>query len=322
MQKNYMHNKLLLLGLLIFMVLPWVLPNFYMFLLTKILFLSLAGASLILLAGYGGMLSLAQIAFYGVAGYIVAYCSIRIGLGFLPTVFLAILGAAVTGSLFALIAIRTSGIFFLMMTLALGQLVFFGAFQWAEVTGGYDGMVGIAAPKLFGYSTSSGMALYYFTFVPVAAGFIFLSRLVTSPFGLVIQGIRDGEVRMSALGFNVKLHKFFAIVFSSVIAGIAGVLSTYFYGMISPQMVSLGTAVTLLFISLLGGITRFEGAFIGALVYVLVEDYASLYTSRYNTVIGVLFVFIVLFFPKGISEIFRRKKAMRIRQNTGGQENE
>lgn len=306
-----MYVGLIVAGLLISVVLPWLVPNFYVFLLTKILFLSLASASLILLAGYGGMLSLAQIAFYGVAGYIVGYCGLRVGLGFMPTVFLAILGAAVTGALFALIAIRTSGLYFLMMTLALGQIAFFGAFQWAEVTGGYDGMNGIPSPVLFGHEITSGMALYYFTLVPVAAGFFWLKRLVASPFGLALQGIRDGEVRMAALGFNVKAHRFLAIVFSAAVAGAAGVLSTCFYGMISPQMVSLWAAVTLLFISLVGGIGRLEGAFIGALVYVLIEDYASLYTSRDNTVIGVFFIFIVLFFPKGIAEIFRRRKTTK-----------
>ena len=278
-----LYGGLIVVALLTSVVLPWLVPNFYVFLVTKILFLSLASASLILLAGYGGMLSLAQIAFYGVAGYIVGYCGLRVGMGFMPTVFLAILGAAVTGALFALIAIRTSGLYFLMMTLALGQIAFFGAFQWAEVTGGYDGMNGIPSPVLFGHEITSGTALYYFTLVPVAAGFFWLKQLVASPFGLALQGIRDGEVRMAALGFNVKAHRFLAIVFSAAVAGAAGVLS----------------------------IGRLEGAFIGALVYVLIEDYASLYTSRDNTVIGVFFIFIVLFFPKGIAEIFRRRKTTK-----------
>lgn len=303
-----LYGGLLAAGFLMALLLPWLLPNFYIFLLTKILFLSLAAASLILLAGYGGMLSLAQIAFYGVAGYILGYCSLRAGIGFMPTVLLAILGASVTGALFALLAVRTSGLYFLMMTLALGQLAFFGAFQWAEVTGGYDGLVGIPAPVLFGHAINSGKAVYYFTLVPVAAGFYWLRRLVASPFGLALQGIRDSEVRMAALGFNVKLHKFLAIVFSSTLAGIAGVLSTNFYGMISPQMVSLAAAVTLLFISLVGGIGRLEGAFIGALVFVLIEDYASVITSRHNTIIGIFFIFVVLFFSKGIADIFRIRK--------------
>lgn len=303
-----LYGALVVAGLALSVLLPWLVPNFYVFLLTKILFLSLASASLILLAGYGGMLSLAQIAFYGVAGYIVGYFGLRTGLGFMPTVVLAVLGSAVTGALFALVAVRTSGLYFLMMTLALGQIAFFGAFQWAEVTGGYDGLVGIPAPELFGLKITSGKALYYFTLVPVAAGFFWLRRLVASPFGLALQGIRDSEVRMAALGFNVKIHKFLAIVFSSAVAGTAGVLSTHFYGMISPQMVSLWAAVTLLFISLVGGIGRLEGAFIGALVYVLIEDYASVVTTRHNTVIGVFFILIVLFFPKGIADIFRRRK--------------
>lgn len=169
-------------------------------------------------------------------------------------------------------------------------------------------MVGIPAPVIFGQVIAYGRSAYYFTLVPVLLGFYSLQRLVRSPFGLALQGIRDGAVRMSALGFNVKAHRFLAIVFSAFVAGIAGVLSTYFYGMMSPQLVSLGAAVTLLFISLLGGIARFEGAFIGALVFVLIEDYASVFTERYNTIIGVFFIIIVLFFPKGIAEILRHRK--------------
>ena len=309
MNVEYVYRRsMLLLAVLLAVVMPWIVPNFYTFLLTKVLFLALASASLILLAGYGGMLSLAQVAFYGVAGYIVAYLALRTGVSFLPTVILAILGAAVTGALFAFIAVRTSGLYFLMMTLALGQIAFFGAFQWARITGGYDGMVGIPAPVVFGQVMASGKAAYYFTLVPVLAGFYWLHRMVRSPFGLALQGIRDGDVRMAALGFNVKVHRFLAIVFSAMIAGAAGVLSTYFYGMMSPQLVSLGAAVTLLFISLLGGIARFEGALIGALVFVFLEDYASVFTERYNTIIGLFFILVVLFFPKGIAEIFRRKK--------------
>jgi branched-chain amino acid transport system permease protein len=288
---------------------PFVATSFYTFLFTKILFLALASASFILLAGYGGMLSLAQAAFFGMAGYIVARLSLFHDMPLWQVAPLALLGAIALSAAFAVIAVRTTKIYFLMMTLALSQMAFYAALQWAHITGGYDGITGIDRPAIFGYTFATTVQLYYFTLVPVFLCYLGLKRLVASPFGLALQGTRDSDKRMAALGFNVPLHRFLAIVVSGAVAGLAGILSTYFYGMIGPTTVSIGAAVMILFIALLGGIGRFEGAIVGAVVYVLLEDFASMYTMRYHTLIGLFFIIIVLFFPSGITGIrLKRQK--------------
>jgi len=302
-------TQMTILAAVVLALLPLFVSNFHTFLFTKILFLALVAGSFILLAGYGGMLSLAQAAFFGVAGYIVARLSFFHDMPLWQVAPLALLGAVVVSAAFAIIAVRTTKIYFLMMTLALSQMAFYAALQWSTVTGGYDGITGIDRPSLFGYEFATTVQLYYFTLVPVFLCYLFLKRLVASPFGLALQGIRDSEKRMAALGFNVPLHRFLAIVVSGAVAGLAGVISTYFYGMIGPTTVSIGAAVMILFIALLGGIGRFEGAIVGAIVYVLLQDFASMYTLRYHSLIGLFFVFIVLFFPGGITSIrFGRRK--------------
>jgi len=301
-----------ILAAIVLASLPWFFSNFYVFLFTKMLFLALVSGSFILLAGYGGMLSLAQAAFFGVAGYIVARLSLFHDMPLWQVAPLALLGSLAVSAAFAAIAVRTTKIYFLMMTLALSQLTFYAALQWANITGGYDGLTGMDSPAIFGYEFSSTVDLYYFTLVPAFLCYLFLKRLVASPFGLALQGTRDSSKRMAALGFNVSLHRYLAIVVSGGVAGLAGIIATYFYGMIAPTTVSLGTAVMILFIALLGGIGRLEGAVVGAVVYVLLEDFASMYTMRYYSLIGLFFILIVLFFPGGITGIrFRRRKDNR-----------
>jgi|LSQX01.3.fsa_nt_gb branched-chain amino acid transport system permease protein len=290
-----------LLVLLLLIAAPYALQPFHTFLLTRILFLALASMSFVLLQGFGGMTSLAQATFYGVAGYVVGIGAVRYGWPLYMTLPAALVASTVVAAAFAGIAVRTRGNYFLMMTLALSQLFYGIALQWTKITGGFNGITGINPPVLFGYSLDGTVPMYFFALVPVALSFFLLSRLVSSPFGIALQGIRDDEQRMAALGYNVQFYRFAAITISGIFAGLAGVIAAYFYGLIGPDMVGLNAAVTIVFTSLLGGVDRFEGSFIGALVYVLLEDIGSQFTPRYKTLIGVCFVLIVLFLPKGIT---------------------
>lgn len=293
-------HAVILLVLLIFMTAPIWLSSFSLFLLTRILFLSLVSMSFVLLIGYGGMLSLVQIGFFGVAGYIIGIGTLRFSLPTEVIIPLAILFTIALSATFGLIAIRTERNYFLMMTIAFAMILYDGSLQWSTLTGGYDGLTGIAPPQLFGYSFNSRTSLYFFILIPVALSYFALRRIIQSPFGIALKGVRDSAKRMAALGFNVKLHRYLAIVMSGAFAGIAGVLGAYFYGLMSPYMLNLNAAVMVLFIALLGGVTKLEGALVGALIYVLLEDFASQYTQRYQIIIGVFFVLIVLFLPNGI----------------------
>jgi branched-chain amino acid transport system permease protein len=288
------------LFVVVLIMLPHWLPPFHVFLLTRILFLALAAMSFVLLAGFGGMLSLGQTAFYGLAGYAVAIGSVRHGLDALVVIPLGVLLAVTLGALFGALAVRTRGIYFLVMTVAFGQIVYSIALQWNVMTGGYDGLTGLRPPTLFGHTIAGSVETFYFTLVPVVVLYLALKLFVRSPCGIALQGVRDNPKRMAALGFNVNLQRYVAIVISSGVAGMAGVLSAYFYGLIGPDMIGLDAGVTILFVSLLGGVGHFEGAIVGATVYVLLEDIASQVTDRYRMIIGVLFVLIVLFLPKGI----------------------
>lgn len=296
-------------------LLPHFVPPFHVFLLTRILFLALAAMSFVLLAGFGGMLSLGQTAFYGLAGYTVAIGSVRHGLDTIVVLPLGILLAILLGATFGALAVRTRGIYFLVMTVAFGQIAYSIALQWNVVTGGYDGLTGVRPPTLFGHTISGSVEMYYFTIVPVILLYLALKRFVRSPCGIALQGVRDNPKRMAALGFNVNLQRYVAIVISSGVAGMAGVLAAYFYGLIGPDMIGLDAGVTILFVSLLGGVGYFEGAIVGATVYVLLEDIASQVTDRYRMIIGVLFVLIVLFLPKGIVGV--RSAVARFRSGSG-----
>ena len=184
------------------------------------------------------------------------------------------------------------------------------------MTGGYDGLTGLRPPTVLGHAFTGPIEMFYFTLVPVALLYLALKHFVRSPCGIALQGVRDNPKRMAALGFNVTLQRFVAIVIASGVAGVAGILSAYFYGLMGPDMIGLDAAVTILFVSLLGGVGYFEGAIVGATVFVLLEDIASQATDRYRMIIGVMFVLIVMFLPKGIVGVkdVARTMARRIRR--------
>ena len=300
LEKALNRRALFLFMVLAFISAPFLLEPFQIFLLTRILFLSVVSMSFILLLGYGGMMSLAQISFFGAAGYVIGIGTLKYNLPTNIVIPLAVLVPVILSALFAIIAIRTERNYFIMMTVAFAQLLFFGSLQWSDLTAGYDGLTGIASPELFGHSFKSRNELYYFILIPSAICYFLLRRITQSPFGIALQGVRDSPKKMAALGFNVQLYRYLAIVMSGAFAGVAGALGAYFYGLIAPDMLNLNSCVMVLFIALLGGVNRLEGALVGALVYVLLEDFFSQYTQRYQTIMGIFFVLIVLFLPNGI----------------------
>lgn len=281
--------------------LPLWFGRFYIQLSTRALFLSIVTMSFILLSGYGGMTSLAQMSFFAMAGYIIGIGWKSYDAPYELLIPLAVIGATLLSAAFALIAIRASGIYFLVMTLALGQLFQGVALQWASVTGGYNGIAGIEPPVLpWGLSLRDPIVLYYVVLITIIVCYVALRRLVNSPFGIALQGIRDNPQRMSAMGFNVQRHRFLVIVLSGVFAGIAGVIGVFFNGVIAPDTADLEAAVLVLMAALVGGITRLEGGILGAVVTVFLVNIASGLTLRYWSIVGVIFVLIVLFLPNGL----------------------
>jgi branched-chain amino acid transport system permease protein len=305
---------ILLLALIAY---PLLVPSFFTFQIgAQALILGMISLSLMVLAGYGGMLSLAQLTIAGIAAYTVAifgHNSVGVmGLGWpwwIAAPF-AIALAAVSAALIGLIAVRSVGIYMIMITLAISTAFYYFALQNYSLFNGFSGYRGIEPPTVFGIYWRDPIPFYYLSLAAGAAAYgavIYSSR---SAFGLALQAIRDNQRRMRALGYNVTTVKVFAWALAGVIAGTAGVLLVWFNGRISPGTVSVAETIGILVVAVIGGIKHPIGPFIGALVYVLLKTFAIdlVNAERFNTLIGLVFLLIVVFSPDGILGLWARLK--------------
>ncbi len=264
------------------------------------LFLGLIALSLIFLAGYSGMVSLAQMGLYGAAGYTLGFLTVTIGLSWYIGVGAALIASVLLSAIFAFISVRTQGIYFLMITLAEAMLVFYFAEQNDYFTNGHTGINGIQPPTVGSLVLSDPTTFYFVTLMIAVLVYLGLRYLIRTPFGLALQGIRDNAQRMKSLGFNVSAHRIAAFMLAGLIAGIGGVLGTWYNGAISPGSIDLTRTIDILIIAVLGSLTYFEGAFVGAVFFTLITNFASSFTDRFNTVIGLAFLLVALFFPGGL----------------------
>ena len=284
-------------------------------LLTQMLFLGIVAASLIFLSAYGGMVSLAQVAIYGVAGFVLGNATTNgntkgLNLGWNPWwgVVVGIAIAVAIALLFGALSSRSVGIYFLMITLTYSVIanLFFG--QVTDVSG-FGGISGIPAPGLIGNVTAHANRLYYVALVVALAVYALLRYLVRTPFGLTLQGLRDDPVRMSSLGYNVALHRTLAFGFAGFVAAIGGVLFVWWNGHIDPASIDLGSTIDVLVIAVIGGLYRIEGAWVGALFFVIVNNYSQqigFIGPRFHTLIGAIFLVIVLVSPGGLVGLWER----------------
>jgi branched-chain amino acid transport system permease protein len=249
-----------------------------------------------MLAGYAGRTSLGHGAIFGASTYVVIYWTAVLGGGIWTGMTLGILCATLLAALFALLAIRTSGVYFLLLTLALGMIVWGLCLRWTSVTGGENGLRGIGRPAFI----ADHVSFYYAVLLVVAALTVVMWRFVHSPFGLTLRGIRDSESRMRSLGYNVPLHLFLAFVASGFFAGIAGALYALFNNFVSPSTVQLSQSVAGLLMAITGGIGTLLGSFVGATLIISMENAVSAFTARWPTVLGVTFVLIMIFAPEGV----------------------
>ena len=281
------------------------------------LILGTIALSLMMLAGYGGMVSLAQLTVAGVAGYLVAILGDNsvgvMGLGW-PwwlTVPTAILAAAIFSAFVGAISVRTEGIYTIMITLAIAVAFFYFVRQNYVLFNGFTGFAGVEPPTLFGLYWRDPVPFYYLT-LAISGGF-FLAVLYASrsTFGLSLQAIRDNPRRMRTLGYDVTLHRIGAYFLSGLIAGTAGVLLVWFNGRISPGSVGIDVVIDILVIAVVGGLRHPIGPFIGAIAFVLLENFAIdlIDRERFNTVIGIAFLLVVLFSPDGLLGLWGRIKA-------------
>jgi branched-chain amino acid transport system permease protein len=284
-------------------------------LLTQMLFLGIAAASLIFLSAYGGMVSLAQVSIYGIAGFVLGNATTNgntkgLNLGWSPWwgIVVGIAVAVGMALLFGGLANRSVGIYFLMITLTYSVIanLFFG--QVTDVSG-FGGISGIPAPGAIGPVDAHTDRLYYVALVVALAVYALLRYLVRTPFGLTLQGVRDDPVRMASLGYNVPLHRTIAFAFAGFIAAIGGVLFVWWNGHIDPASIDLGATIDLLVIAVVGGLYRLEGAWVGALFFVIINNYSQrigFIGPRLHTLIGAIFLVIVLVSPGGLVGLWER----------------
>ncbi len=306
-----------LAGVALLLVYPLVMPRFWVLsIASNAMILGIIALSLIFMAGYGGMVSLAQAALSGFAAYVLALAtlepsttatgaSIGLALPAIPSAIIAIVLATVAGAVFGAISSRSYGIYFLMLTLALAVGFFYIVLQNYEFFGGHIGFAKILGPT--GQPRENPAAFYYMCLVAAALMYLGLRYLVRSQLGLTFQGIRDNPRRMRALGYRVALHRVALFATGGFVAGIAGVLGAWYRGTISPGIVDLPRTIDILIIAVLGGLGYPIGAFVGAVVFVLIDVFASSITilgfsfnERFNTLIGLGFVVIVLVAPNGL----------------------
>jgi branched-chain amino acid transport system permease protein len=278
-------------------------------LLTQAVIVAILAMSLDLLLGYAGLPSLGHAAYFGVAAYAVGILATDYRRGFVACLLVGVLLAAVTAAVFGLLAIRASGTYFLMITLALGMVVWGLAFRWVSMTKGDNGIAGVPRPELgLPWSLAGPLPFFYLALAAALLAWTLLGLLVRSPFGLTLMGIRESESRMRALGYDVWLHKYLAFVIAGTVAGFAGVFWAYYNGFVSPVDVQLVTSVETLLMVALGGPGTLAGPALGAAVIVFLKNFVSVYTKRWLLILGAVYIGVILFAPRGILGAFRREQ--------------
>jgi branched-chain amino acid transport system permease protein len=279
---------------------PFAVTNeFYLNLASQILIYALLAVSLNLLVGYGGLVSLGHASFVGLTSY-AAVLMLNAGFGHLLSAVLAVAFSTLCGALFGLLALRATGIGFLMITLALGQIVWGIAYRANSITEGDNGIRYAARPHPFGVDISSAPNFYWFTLIVFAIALSFIWRLVRSPFGAVLQGARDQPRRMRMLGHNVWLIQWLTFVLAAFWGSVAGLLYVYYNLFISPHAISLQQSAEVLLMAILGGASTLTGPIVGAIIITLVKNVASTYFDRWNSLLGAIFIVVIMFMPFGL----------------------
>jgi branched-chain amino acid transport system permease protein len=299
------------------LVYPWVMPRFWVLsIASNAMVLGIASLSLVFMAGYGGMVSLAQASLAGFAAYMLALISLEpstsavgsslgLGLPAVPGALIAIALATALGAVFGAISARSYGIYFLMLTLALSVGFYFLVLQNYDIFGGHIGFAGMVGPT--GQPRENPEAFYYLCLAAATLVYLGQRYLVRSQLGLTFQGVRDNPRRMQALGYRVGLHRVALFAIGGFAAGVSGVLGAWYRGNISPGIVDMTRIIDVLIVAVIGGLGYPIGAFVGAVVFIVLGVFASsirvfgfAFDERFNTLIGLAFVIVVLVAPTGL----------------------
>jgi len=286
--------------LIILIFLPLISGEFFVNLASQILIFAVFAASINLLLGYGGLATLGHASYLGVAAYCSALLSLKLGLAHWATAPLALAGTTAMAALFGLIALRASGLGFLMLTLALSQVLWGTAYRWVGLTDGDNGLRGLTRPAPFGINLDDARAFYWFTLAVCAVSIWLMARFVDSPFGAALKGARDQPRRMSALGYDVWLVRWITFVYAGFWGAVAGLLFVYYHKYIHPISLSLTNSAEGLLAVIAGGSGTLAGPIAGAAIVMVLKNYVSSYIERWNMLLGFVFVLIVVFMPEGV----------------------
>ena len=286
------------------LVLPLFAGDFYINLASPILIAAIFALSLNLLVGYGGMTSLGHASFLGVAAYASALLTTGYGLGHLPAAIISIAGTTAMAAVFGLIALRASGLGFLMITLALSQVLPRASFAYRMSSVSFNGDNGVSGsltrPMPLGISLDGAAAFYWFALIVFAVSFLMMAIFVKSSFGSSLKGVRDQPRRMAALGFNPWMIRWITFIYAGFWGGVAGLLYVYYNKYIHPTSLSTTSSAEALLGVIAGGSGTLTGPVVGATLVLLLKNYASAYVERWNMLLGLVFLFIVLVMPMGI----------------------
>src|SRR5262245_55351490 len=290
----------LLIALVLLVTLPvWVGNTYYINIASQILLWAILALALNVLVGWAGLTSLGHAGLFAMAGYVAAML-LNVGTGHLAADLAAIAVTLATTAVFAVLSLRATGIGFLMITLAIGQILWGIAYRWVSLTNGDNGINVSSRPALFGLALTSAPAFYLAVLAVFLIALASMAKFAHSPFGASLRGTRDQSRRMTALGYNVWLIRFFAILFSGFWSGVAGLLFIYYNQFIGPQVVALTTSAEALLMVISGGSGTLLGPIVGAAIVVIMKNVVSAYIERWNLVLGVIFILIISFMPEGL----------------------
>ncbi|MEW6261173.1 MAG: branched-chain amino acid ABC transporter permease [Thermodesulfobacteriota bacterium] len=288
--------------LVILACIPWVGSRFFIYLVSGILVTGLLATSLNLVLGFGGMYQFHHAVFYGTGAYCTALFLTKTALAPWVAFVAAPVGAALLGLAIGVICVRLSKLYFGMLQISLGSLVWAVVYRWYGFTGGDDGIHGIPLPSWI----SGGKPAYYAVLLTVAVCFFLLHRIVESPFGRIFQAIRDNPVRCEAVGIPVQRHQLIGQVLAAAFAGVAGALFVVVEGSVFPDMLFWTLSLEILIMCLLGGWFRFWGPMVGAAIIVCLRTYVGSYTEYWTLILGVFLMLIIFFLPDGVLGLAER----------------
>ena len=296
---------------------PAVLKQYYLNMLTEIIIFSLYAVSYNLLLGYAGLLSFGHAMFFGLGAFMTAIAIIHIpGLALWNAILIGVATTVIAGFIIGSLLLRHKGAYFALLTLAFNSLFYAVATKWHSVTGGDDGL-SITRPILkMGFTSISLASLtsfYYLTLIVVGAAIVFCWYFTHTAMGKTVVLMRENEERMKFLGYNTNISRLILFTFTGAVAGLAGSFYTLHFQFVSISAISVDMTTAVLLIAFVGGTKTFWGPILGAFVYIILQNYLSDITDRWPLFMGLIFVFMVLFIPGGLSEVL-----MNIRQRFFG----